>query len=148
MTADSAVPEVLLAYIAGLKAHDVPAILDTVADDLRFESVGRVLDKPAFGRMLTALYTGFPDWNYDHEPPARENGWWYVLYRQSGTHRGVFAMPGMPAVPATGRFVRIPEQRFYYRVAGGKLTVIRPDPIEGGAPKGILQQIGVEAPPL
>ena len=145
---DTALPAVLARYIAGLKAHDVPAILDTVADDIRFESVGRTLDKTSFGAMLTALYTGFPDWNYDHDAPALEDGWWYVLWRQSGTHGGTFALPGMDPVPATGKFVRIPPQRFWYRVEGDRITVIRPEPIEGGAPIGILQQIGVAKPPL
>jgi hypothetical protein len=142
------VPPVLLRYMAGLKAHDVDAILDTVADALRFESHGRVLDKAAFGGMLRALYTGFPDWHYDHDAPGTENGWWYVLWRQSGTHDGTFALPGLAPIPATGRPVRIPPQRFYYRVEEDRIVVIRPDPIEGGAPKGILQQIGVAQPPL
>ncbi|MFO1320052.1 MAG: nuclear transport factor 2 family protein [Burkholderiales bacterium] len=142
------VPKVLQRYMAGLKAHDVPTILGTVSDDIRFESVGRTLDKKSFGAMLTALYTGFPDWNYDHEPPARDGDLWYVLWRQSGTHRGVFAMPGLDPVPPTGRFVRIPDQRFHYRVVGDYITMIRPEPIEGGAPKGILEQIGVAKPPL
>jgi proline iminopeptidase len=141
-------PPVLLRYMAGLRAHDVPAILDTVSDDLRFESQARILDKSAFRGMLTALYTGFPDWHYDNDPPGREGDWWYVLWRQSGNHGGTFALPGMAPIPATGRPVKIPPQRFYYRVENDRIVVIRPDPIEGGAPRGILQQIGVEQPPL
>lgn len=148
MTSSATPPEVLLQYMNGLRTHDVPAILDTVADDLRFESMGRTLDKSAFGAMLRALYTGFPDWRYDHDAPAQENGWWYVLWRQSGTHDGVFAMPGLDPIAPTGRHVRIPPQRFYYRIDGARIGVIRPDPVEGGAPRGILEQIGVAAPPL
>lgn len=141
-------PPVLTRYMNGLKAHDVPAILATVSDRIRFESVGRTLDKASFGRMLEALYTGFPDWNYDHDPPGTEDGWWHVLWRQSGTHLGTFAMPGVDPVAPTGRFVRIPPQRFHYRVEGDFIVVIRPEPVEGGAPIGILQQIGVDRPPL
>ncbi|HZP93640.1 MAG TPA: hypothetical protein VFB20_12275, partial [Burkholderiales bacterium] len=67
---------------------------------------------------------------------------------QGGTHTGVFALPGLDPVAPTGRSVRIPEQYFFYKVAGGKLIEIRPDPVPGGAPRGILEQIGVELPPL
>ena len=141
-------PPVLKRYMDGLKAHDVGAILATVAPDIRFESVGRVLDIGTFGAMLTAIYTGFPDWTYDHDPPGQDNGWWVVLWRQSGTHLGTFALPGIDPVPATGRFVRIPPQRFHYRIEDDLIRVIRPEPIEGGAPIGILQQIGVARPPL
>jgi hypothetical protein len=57
-------------------------------------------------------------------------------------------MPGMAPIPPTGRAVRIPEHYFYYRVAGDRLTIIFPEPFKGGAPRGILEQIGVELPPL
>jgi len=52
----------------------------------------------------------------------------------------------MVEVPATGKKVTIPEQFFFYRVRGDQIVEIRPDPIAGGAPKGIFEQIGVEWP--
>jgi hypothetical protein len=44
--------------------------------------------------------------------------------------------------------VRIPPHHFFYRVGEAGLTEIRPDPIPGGAPRGIFEQIGVELPPV
>lgn len=143
-----AVPAILEEYIRGLKAHDVARIAATMSDDLVVISSGRTVAKADFLPFLHALYAGFPDWRYDHEPPGTEGGWWYVLWHQGGTHTGTFNMPGMDPIPATGRTVRIPDQRFYYRIEAGRLVEIRPDPVEGGAPRGILQQIGVELPPL
>ena len=63
------IPAVLRAYIAGLMAHDVDAIADTVAADLTFVSPTRTLDRGQFLQMLRALYAGFPDWHYDHDEP-------------------------------------------------------------------------------
>lgn len=143
-----AAPPILEEYIAGLKAHDVARIAATMSDDLVVLSSGKTVAKADFLPFLHALYAGFPDWHYDHEPPARDGDWWYVLWRQGGTHSGTFRMPGMDPIPATGIEVRIPDQRFYYRIAEDRLTVIRPDAVEGGAPRGILQQIGVILPPL
>jgi hypothetical protein len=54
----------------------------------------------------------------------------------------------MDPIPPTGKPVRIPEHYFFYKVADNRIVEIHPDPIPGGAPRGILQQIGVEAPPL
>ena len=48
----------------------------------------------------------------------------------------------------TGKEVKIPEQLFYYRLRGGRIVEIRPEAIPGGAPQGILEQIGVEWPTL
>jgi hypothetical protein len=44
--------------------------------------------------------------------------------------------------------VQIPAHYFFYRVEGEQIVEIRPEPIPGGAPRGILEQIGIEAPPL
>jgi predicted ester cyclase len=144
----TAIPPVLIAYIEGLKAHDVPKIGGTVSDDLAFVSANRTLSKPEFLKMLNALYTGFPDWSYDHDPIELQGEVYAVKWRQGGTHKGVFAMPGLAPVAPTGRTVKIPEHYFFYKVAGDKIVMIRPEVVPGGAPRGILEQIGVELPPL
>ena len=142
------VPPALLTYINGLKTHDVDKIAGTVADDLMFVTPTATLNKDQFLRMLRALYTGFPDWHYDHDAPESQGEVVAVKWRQSGTHTGVFHLPGLEAIPATGRKVKVPEHYFFYRVTDGKLVEIRPEPVPGGAPRGILEQIGVAAPPL
>jgi predicted ester cyclase len=143
-----AIPPVLLTYIEGLKAHDVRKIADTVSEDLAFISANRTLSKPDFLKMLNALYTGFPDWHYDYDGVELHGDLYAVKWRQGGTHTGVFAMPGLDPVAPTGRTVRIPEHYFRYRVTGDKIVVIHPEVVPGGAPRGILEQIGVALPPL
>jgi len=142
------IPAVMDAYIAGLKAHDVDRIAATVSDDLAFITPARTLNKDQFLQMLRALYGGFPDWHYDHDEPERRGDVIAVKWRQGGTHTGTFAWPGLEPIPATGRVVRIPEHFFFYRVRGDLLVEIRPEPVPGGAPRGILEQIGVEVRPL
>jgi predicted ester cyclase len=142
------IPAVLHTYMAGLQAHDVDTIARTVADDLAFVTSTRTLDKDQFLQMLRALYAGFPDWHYDHdEPEWREDGI-AVRWRQGGTHTSTFALPGLAPIAATGKRVTIPEHYFFYRVRGERIVEIRPEPVPGGAPRGILEQIGVELPPL
>jgi hypothetical protein len=130
-------------YIAGLKAHDVDRIAGTLSDDLAFVTPARMLNKEQFLGLLRALYAGFPDWHYDHDPPERRGDAIAVRWRQGGTHTGTFAWPGLAPIPATGRLVRIPEHFFFYRVRDDRLVEIRPEPVPGGAPQGILEQIGV-----
>lgn len=143
-----AVPPVLLRYVEGLRAHDVPGIGRTVSADLRFIGATRTLDKPAFLAFLTALYSGFPDWHYDYDQVEYIDGRYAIHWRQGGTHTALLALPGIDPVPATGRTVIIPEHYFRYDVADGLITCIHPDPVQGGAPRGILEQIGVVLPPL
>ena len=142
----STVPPVLLESIAGLKAHDVDKIATTVGEDLRFITQASIVNKGRFLSFLRVLYAAFPDWHYDHDEPELQGNIIAVKWRQGGTHTGTLALPGMDAVPATGKKVTIPEQFFFYRVRGDKIVEIRPDPIAGGAPQGIFEQIGVEWP--
>ncbi len=144
----SGLPPVMRRYIEGLKARDVDAIARTVSEDLAFVGATRTLTKPRFLEMLRAIYAGFPDWSYDHDEPDVRGGRITIRWRQGGTHTATLALPGLDPVPATGRTVRIPEQPFHYRVQGDAIVEIRPDPIPGGAPRGILEQIGIPSPPL
>jgi predicted ester cyclase len=136
-------------YIAGLQAHDVRKIATTVSDDLAFVTPASTMTKQQFLAFLTALYAGFPDWHYEHHAPeARTDGTIAVKWQQGGTHTRTLALPGFDAVPPTGKTVTIPAHYFFYRMSGGKIVEIRPEPIPGGAPHGIFEQIGVKLPPL
>ena len=139
-----AIPSVLSRYIAGLKRHDVSQVASTVADDLVVMLPGRTLAKPEFLGFLTALYKAFPDWRYEHdEPEEGDDGSFTVRWRQGGTHTEAMILPGAPSLAATGKAVHIPEQLFFYRIFGGQLIEIRPEPIAGGAPWGILEQLAL-----
>ena len=142
-------PQVLLDYVEGLKTHDVDKVAHTAADDLHFISATRILNRQQFLEMLAALYTGFPDWTYDFSTVEdRGQGNYAIKWHQGGTHTGIWAMPGMAPIQPTGKRVQIPPQYFYYRVTDEKLSIIFPEPVPGGAPRGILEQIGHETAPL
>ena len=136
------IPAVLSRYIAGLKAHDVAAIAGILADDVAVVTPARTFTKPEFVAFLTALYAAFPDWHYDHdEPESRGDGRYAIRWRQGGTHTAALQLTGRQEAPATGKTVCIPEQFFFYKLAGQRIMEIRPDPIPGGAPWGIVEQV-------
>ena len=141
--------ETLAAYVNGLKSHDIATIGESLAENVKFVTSVKTMGKPAILEFLTALYAGFPDWSYDHDDPVQEgDGSYSILWRQGGPHQATLELPGFATVAATGKKVVIPEQRFFYRIGSEGLTEIRPDPIPGGAPGGIFEQIGVNRPPL
>lgn len=146
---ETLIPGGLLDYMEGLKTHDVTRIASTLADDIRFVTPARTMGREEVLAFLAALYRGFPDWHYGHERPEPLGcGLFKVLWRQGGTHTGRLEFPGFDPVESTGKSVKIPEQFFFYRVSNNRLTEIRPDPVPGGAPRGIFEQIGVKIPPL
>lgn len=143
------IPGPLQQYMNGLATHDLEKIGGSFADGVQFVTPVRTMGHEAILAFLEALYRGFPDWSYDNDPPVlTEDGAIGVLWRQGGTHTETLAFPGFEAVPATGKSVTIPEHYFFYRVDERGLSEIRPDPVPGGAPRGIFEQIGVELSPL
>ena len=144
----NSMPPVIAEYIEGLRTHDVEKIGGTVWDDMVFVSTARALGKQEFLHFLRCLYIAFPDWHYEHDPPEWREDEISIKWRQGGTHQAVFAMPGIAPVAATHRLVKLPEQFFFYRLRRDKIVEIRPEPIPGGAPSGILRQIGIEVPIL
>jgi predicted ester cyclase len=142
------IPAVLRTYSDGLKARDVERIAGTVADDLALVLPARTLGKEQFLAMLRAVYAAFPDWHYEQFAPEMHGDVIAIKWRQGGTHHGTFALAGLAPGPVTGRTVQIPWHYFFYRVPGEQNVEIRPEPVPGGAPRGILEQIGVAAPPL
>ncbi len=146
---NASTPQILVDYVSALVGHDLTKIAATLSDDLMFVSTTRILDKQQFVAMLNALYAGFPDWDHGYdEIEDRGEGHYAIKWHQSGTHTGAWIMPGMQPIAPTGKRVEIPPQTFFYRVADNKLVLIFPEPIVGGAPRGILEQIGVKVPPL
>jgi predicted ester cyclase len=141
-------PAVLRSYIEGLKTQDVDKIATAVSDEFVFVTPARTLKKEQFLSMLRALYAGFPDWQYDHDKPEWRGDTIAIRWRQRGTHTKTFAWPGLAPIRATGRLVMIPAHYFFYRVQDGLIVEIRPEPVAGGAPWGIIEQIGAQDPPV
>ncbi len=66
---NAVLPPALLQYIAGLKARDVEMIGASLSDGVQFITPVKTMDKSMILDFLSALYRGFPDWNYDHDEP-------------------------------------------------------------------------------
>jgi hypothetical protein len=143
------IPSFLAHYMEGLRTHDLQKIASSFSPHVIFVTPAKTMQREEILAFLSALYRGFPDWSYDHDPPVfHEDGLIGVKWRQGGTHSGTLEFTGFDPYPATGISVTIPEHFFYYRVGQSGLTEIRPDPVPGGAPRGIFEQIGVALPPL
>ena len=146
---NASLPSALVQYMAGLKAHDVDMIGASLAHEVRFVTPMKTMWKVEILGFLSVLYRGFPNWSYEHdEPILHEDGKYAIKWRQGGTHKGTLEFSGFEAVAATDKRVTIPPHHFFYRVGEAGLTEIRPDPVPGGAPRGIFEQIGVELPPM
>ena len=114
-------------------------------------SAGGVLPQPIPAReairLLGALKTAFPDLIFDVQNVTVKGNQATVQALWSGTNKGPLdmPMPGMQAIPATGKHVSV-KDTYIVTVQGDKVSRLEVDsPPDGGIPAA-LGQIGVKIP--
>lgn len=112
---------------------------------------GGVLPQPlplleAF-QVMDGLTAGMPDMKFTVEEVMLNGNRARVYARWSGTQTGPLRLPGIPAVPPTGKKVWV-KDTYILTVEGDKVSVIEIDsPVGGGIP-GALAQLGVKIPAM
>lgn len=114
---------------------------------------GGVLPQPmpameAFN-LVAGLTTAFPDLKFEVEEVTVNGNEATVKATWGGTQTGTLdmGMPGMPAVPPTGKKVSV-KDTYVVTVQGDKVSHLRVDsPADGGIP-AMLAQLGVNMPSM
>jgi predicted ester cyclase len=142
--------ETVRRYFEAIDTHDVDGIEALVADSLAFVTPVEPLHKPTFLAFMRGLFEGFPDLRFEHGALEARGDVVSTRLRIHGTHTGTLAlpMPGLRPVGPTGRRVVLPEQRFDYTVAGGRIVRIQGEPLPHAGVIGMLEQLGVKLPPV
>jgi predicted ester cyclase len=110
---------------------------------------GGVLPKPmpameAF-KTIGGLMTAMPDLRFEVQQVTVNGNQATVKVLWSGTQSGTLSLPGMPAVPPTGKKVSV-KDAFVITVQGDKVSRLQVEsPADGGIP-GALAQLGVKMP--
>lgn len=148
--AASPAEEVVTKYFRALEERDVDKVAGLLVGDFVFVNPVEPMSKEDFLRFMEGLFAGFPDYRFDHGDMRADGDVVTVGLRMSGTHTGTLdlPMPGLKPVPATGKKVVLPEQRFDYEVRDGRIATITPEPMPHAGIIGLLEQIGVKLPPL
>jgi hypothetical protein len=118
-----------------------------ISDDLIFSGpTPEPLGKKEFVGLQSSLIKAMPDWKFNHQGFTTK-GNTVSLYNQiTGTQTRDLPslMPGMPALPATGKHVSIPREPLHITVVNDKVTRIEVEQVPGGGVPGLLQQLGVQ----
>ncbi len=99
--------------------------------------------------MVSGLNAGFPDLKFDVQNVTVNGNDATVNATVSGTNTGTLQlpMPGMPAIPPTGKKVSVPDS-YVVTVQGDKVTSMRVNsPANGGIP-AMLSQLGIKMPSM
>jgi hypothetical protein len=134
----------LQAFCAG----DTATLDQLTADDFIFSGpTPQPLGKAEFLGLCQANHAAFSDFDFNASDFHEEGDVVTLNTAITATHTGPLALiPGVPAVPATGKRIQIPEERQTCTIREGKLTRLEIASPPGGGIPAAYAQVGSPLP--
>ncbi len=139
--------EIVKKVLQAWENDDEATVSSLTADD--FEMSGPLpepIGKATFVGMMHVMNAGLSEFSFNAFDYEEAGETVTVKSRISATHTGTLAMPGLPAILATGKKIQLPEEVLTYTLKNGKLSLLTTDGRPDGGVGGILAQIGVPLP--
>lgn len=96
-------------------------------------------------KVMDGLTAAFPDLKFDIQQVTVNGNQATVKAQWGGTHTGTLSLPGMPAIPPTGKKVSV-KDAYTVTVQGDKVSHMNVEsPADGGIPAAVAQ-LGVKLP--
>ena len=143
--------ETMKAFSAALEARDFEKAASYLSDDFVFSGpVPQPIGKQEFIAVQSAFSNAFEDWSFNSHDEVEQGEKAVAAVQITGTHTRdlVLPMPGMPTIPATHQKVSLPEEHLEFTFKGDMIASLTSDNVPGGGVPGVLQQIGIELPPM
>ncbi len=141
--------EVVMAALSAIESEDFIRVDQLFSDKLKVEGVGPVpLGKKEYLGVHRALSSGMPDFKFNHKIVKEDGPRVSMKVALTGTHTKEMKspIPGLANIPATGKAVKMPEERVHITVENDKIVGIELEQVPNGGLPGLLKQIGVEIP--
>ncbi|HEY7834796.1 MAG TPA: nuclear transport factor 2 family protein [Ktedonobacterales bacterium] len=141
--------ETLQAVIGDIEANDFVRARGLLADDFVFGgAVPEPIGPDAWLGIHKAFNAAMPDFRFNASNYRDDNGAVTLQVQITGTQTRelVLPIPGMPAIPATGKHVALPAEPIRATARGDKLATLTVSEIPGGGLPGLLSQLGVSLP--
>ena len=139
--------EIAQAFSLALETRDFDRAISYLSDNFVFSGpVPQPIGKHEFLAFQRAVEDAFPDWSFNAHDVQEQGEKVTAAVQITGTHTRGLVLPGIPAIPATGKQISLPEEHIEFTLQGDKIASLTSDNIPGGGIAGILAQIGVPLP--
>lgn len=136
--------EAFIHYSEALDRADLPTMGALIDDDFHLEGAG--LDgvgKHAFLVAMKAQIEAFTGYSENPTDIVEDGDIVHFVAHVRGRHTRTLALPGVAAIPPTGRWIALPPEPAWVQICDGKLLIYHVTKVSGGGVDGILNQIGV-----
>lgn len=136
-------------FVAALESRNVDRAAGYLSDDFVFEGL-TPMAMPGWQYLdvQRGLLAAFPDWSFNLKDVRQEAGLIKATAHVTGTQKGelVVPLPDLPALPATGRCISLPDETHVFTVRGNKIAAIRVLVVPNGGFQGLYRQLGAQLP--
>ena len=139
--------DVVNASFKAIEDRDWDAIDRLISDDLQFVGpMPQPLGKQEFIGLHRAILVAFPDWRFHQSNLQASDDRVSGNVQVGGTHQGTLSLPGLPEIPATGKYVQNPVEPISFEVVNAKITRVDVPLTPGGGVPGLIEKLGVAMP--
>jgi predicted ester cyclase len=137
------------AFISALEANEQEAAADFLTDD--FMATGwtpQPLDKNAFLGVIAGLKSGIPGLMFNMHNMEQDDTSINATFQIAGYQSDSFILPqlGLPPIPQMARSISMPTEDVRFTLLNEKIKLMSVKPTSGGGIKGLLHQLGIDAP--
>ncbi|MHB0868017.1 MAG: ester cyclase [Chloroflexota bacterium] len=141
--------EIVKQFVAALESGDVDRAASYLSDDFAFEGLTPVaMPSWQYLDVQRGLLVAFPDWSFNLRDVREEAGLIKATAHITGTQKRdlVVPLPDLPALPATGKAISLPDETQIFTVRGSKIAAIRVLVVPNGGFQGLYRQLGAQLP--
>ena len=136
--------EIALAVYNAVETRNHAGARALLADNFVFDgAVPQPIPADAWLGVHNALSDAFADFKFNTSNIREVDGKVLMNVALSGTHTGTLnvPMPGVPAIPASGKKFQNPVENVTLEFAGDKVTRLHVEHVENGGLAGIVKQV-------
>ena len=137
------------AFVTAIENNEKEGTVNPLADDFLFSGwTPKPLDKADFITTFAEIKSGIPSLMFNLHNLAEEGTTVTGSIQIAGYQSDSFSIPplSLPPIPQMARSVSLPVEDVEFEVADDKIVSWTVHHVEGGGVKGLLHQLGFDAP--
>ncbi len=141
--------DIVRAFLTAIENNEKEGTVNPLADDFLFTGwTPKPLDKADFITTFAELKSGIPGLMFNLHNLSEEGNRVMGSIQIAGYQSDSFSIPplSLPPVPQMARSISLPTEDVTFELTGDKITRWSVHHVEGGGIKGLLHQLGVDAP--
>lgn len=141
--------DVVKTVMTALESNEKDTVDHTLADAFMcYGWTPKPLNKQGFMQVIEGLKSGIPGLIFNLHNVSEEENTVHATWQVAGYQTDSFILPvlSLPPIPQMGKSINLPAEEVDFNVENEQVTRMTVHHVPGGSIRGLLQQLGTDAP--